>query len=284
MPSPTTLGIGMDQRSDLETLRFDLETLRPDLESLRGALAPAGLNAIGVADGAGWQDALPGCQSVVVIGSGGPALFAAFQRWLASDPVRLRDAAHPLDDFVAAHLSAIDPAGWGGTADRRWAPCAADGPPVDFRRLAVDAGLGWLSRTGLLLHPEHGLWLGLRAALFTTARLATTGPLPGPGPCGACRAPCLDACPGGAMVRDPTPGNPSAWDWQRCRDFRGDQPCRARCDVRNACPEGAASRYPDLAQRYHNDHAGTGRAALAQTLGVAPGAGRDPGWREDHTP
>ena len=255
-----------------------------DLPALQEALAPAGLNAIGVADGARWQAQLPGCRSVVVVGSGGPALFAAFQRWLAAAPERLQEHAHPLDAFVAAHLSAVDPPGWQGAADRRWAPCAADGPRVDFRRLAVDAGLGWLSRTGLLLHPEHGLWLGLRAALFTTAELAPTGPLTGPGPCGGCPAPCMQACPGGAMVRSPTPGNPSAWDWQACRDFRVDQPCRARCDVRNACPEGAASRYPALAQHYHNDHSGGGRAALAQTLGVASGEGRDPGWHGGDKP
>jgi len=257
---------------------MDLPT---DLADIHAALAPAGLDTIGVADGAGWQDLLPGCQSVVVVGSGGPRLFAALQGWLAEDPTRLRDRTHPLDDFVAAHISTLDPAGWDGTPDRMWAPCAAGGPRVDFRRLAVDAGLGWLSRTGLLLNPRHGLWMGLRAALFTTTRLAPTGPLAGPGPCAGCSAPCLSACPGDAMTRTPTVGNPSAWDWRICRDFRDDQPCRTRCDVRNACPEGASSRYPDLAQHYHNDHSGTGRAALARSLGVAPGGGQDPGWHPD---
>ncbi|MEC8425267.1 MAG: hypothetical protein VX000_15895, partial [Myxococcota bacterium] len=164
------------------------------------------------------------------------------------------------------------------TADRRWVVCTADGPPVDFRRLAVEAGLGWLSRTGLLLHPEHGLWLGLRAALFMTEAIQQTGRLPGSGPCGDCSAPCVRACPGGAMTAAATPANPSVWDWQACASFRSGEPCRIRCDVRNACPEGAASRYPTLAQHYHNDHAGSGRTALAAALGVAPGAGPGPGW------
>ena len=257
---------------------LDLPTL--DLPALQSALAPVGLDTIGVADGAHWRSFLPGCRSVIVLGSGGPTLFSAFERWLEERPERLVDLPHPLDTFVAAQLAALDPEGWAGTPGRRWAPCAAGGPAVDFRRLAMDAGLGWISRTGLLLNPEHGLWLGLRAALFTTAWLPPTGPLPGDGPCAGCAAPCLGACPGGAMTRPPTPGNPSEWEWRACRDFRVDQPCRVRCDVRNACPEGAASRYPTLAQHYHNDHAGTGRAALGARLGVAAGAGSDPGWGE----
>jgi hypothetical protein len=242
------------------------------------ALHADGLNVTGVAPGAAWGHVLPGCRSVLVVGSGGPALFARFEAWLGGDPTRLSRHPHPLDRFVAGRVAAADPAGAAGTPDRRWAFCAAEGPPIDFRRLAVEAGLGWLSRTGLLLHPEHGLWLGLRAALFTTAALAPSARLTGAGPCGPCPAPCLPACPGGAMTRLPTPDNPSAWDWGACASFRADQPCRARCDVRNACPEGAASRYPDRAQAYHTDPAGHGRLELARALGVDPGAGVDPGW------
>ena len=159
----------------------------------------------------------------------------------------------------------------------KWAMRAA-GPPLDFRRLAVDAGLGWLSRTGLLLHPEHGLWLGLRAALFTTRQLPTTSLPPGPGPCVRCDAPCISACPGDAMTRVPTPEQPSAWDWRTCATFRVGRPCHARCDVRNACPEGTESRYTDRAQAYHNDPAG--RVRLAAAFEVASGSGADPGWKD----
>lgn len=250
----------------------------PDPNRLRTTLNQDGLNAFGVADGDAWQAVLPGCRSVLVFASGGPVLFDRFTSWLAEDSGRLAAHSHPLDAFVRLRIRAADPRGYAGTAGRRWVVCAADGLPLDFRRLAVDAGLGWLSRTGLLLHPEHGLWLGIRAALFTTEPVQGTGPLPGSGPCSGCSAPCVPACPGGAMTASATRENPSVWDWDACASFRRDEPCRIRCDVRNACPEGAASRYPTLAQHYHNDHAGSGRTALAAALGVAPGAGPGPGW------
>lgn len=251
-----------------------------DPARLRLDLALDGLNVAGVADGRAWDHVLPGCRSVLVFGSGGPRLFETFHAWLRAAPERLQEHRHPLDDFVAARIGLADPDAPRHPTQRRWAFCSAEGPPIDFRRLAVDAGLGWISRTGLLLHPEHGLWLGLRAALFTTADLPRTGLPPGPGPCATCSAPCVPACPGGAMSGAPTTAQPSAWDWRTCASFRDGRPCHARCDVRNACPEGTRSRYPDLAQHYHNDPAGSGRTVLARTLGAAPGVGVDPGWKE----
>ena len=254
--------------------------MEPDPTRIREALAADGLNVAGVADGRPWQQVLPGCRSVIVFGSGGRRLFSAFEAWLTENPGRLTRHTHPLDDFVAHRIAAADPDFHPGLTDRKWAMCSAAGPPLDFRRLAVDAGLGWLSRTGLLLHPEHGLWLGLRAALFTTRQLPTTSLPPGPGPCVRCDAPCISACPGDAMTRVPTPEQPSAWDWRTCATFRVGRPCHARCDVRNACPEGTESRYTDRAQAYHNDPAGAGREALAAAFEVASGSGADPGWKD----
>ena len=45
--------------------------------------APVGLNVWGVADGAPWQHVLPGCRSVLVIGSGGTTLWDGFLRSVA---------------------------------------------------------------------------------------------------------------------------------------------------------------------------------------------------------
>jgi hypothetical protein len=53
--------------------------------------------------------------------------------------------------------------------------------------------------------------------------------------------------------------------------------CAATCHARDACPVGAAHRYPALAVHYHSDPAG-GRAALARALGVPAGAGIARDW------
>ncbi|HMV66403.1 MAG TPA: hypothetical protein PKA64_06100, partial [Myxococcota bacterium] len=137
------------------------------IEPLAAPLRRIGVDVVGVADGAAWQRVLPGCRSVVVFASGGDALWRAWLGHLAGRPAEI-DLPHPLDAFVRSALPA-------DTGEVRWLPCAADAPlQVDFRALALAAGLGWRSRLDLVLHPTHGPWLGLRAAAFTTAALRPT--------------------------------------------------------------------------------------------------------------
>ncbi|MCB9778636.1 MAG: hypothetical protein H6742_08755 [Alphaproteobacteria bacterium] len=227
-------------------------------EDIRRDLAGSGLNAVGVADGADWQDWLPGCRAVVVVGSGGPALWTAFHAWVQEDPRRLTHEPHPLDRFVRERLAASDAAGPG----RRWVFAdSAQDPPAPMQPLALAAGLGWRSRLWLVLHPDHGPWLGLRAACFTTEPLAVDGPLRGPSPCDGCPAPCAAACPGAALAG-------GMLDWRSCADHRAaSDSCLDACHARAACPHGAASAYPPAAHAYHHDKA-RGRAALCAALGV----------------
>jgi len=235
-----------------------------DWERLRVDLAAVGLNAWGVAPGAPWQEILPGCRSVVVLGSGGAALWEALVADLRAHPVHLSDEDHPLDAFVERALARLDPGGPG----RRWVRCAAtETTLVDFRLLAGQAGLGWRSKLGLLLHPEHGQWMGLRAACFTTDLLPATGPLdPAANPCLSCPSPCVGACPGGAMGRPPDDGDPGGWDVGACARFHQvSDICRNRCDARRACPVGVP--YSDLEQAYHA-HRQSGRRMLAASLGI----------------
>lgn len=246
-----------------------MSSLPPEWRVRADALAERGLNALGVADGTPWQDWLPGCRSVVVLGSGGPVLWQALLAELERDPSALAGQAHPVDRFVRRSVQAVDPT---PPPTRRWAYADLDqAEPLPIQRLALQAGLGWTSRLQLVLHPEFGPWMGLRAACFTTEALPLDGPLPGDGPCATCAAPCKAACPGRAMRGE-------RLDWRWCTVHRGrTDDCLDACHARSACPEGAAWRYPELEHAYHHDKA-RGRRRLAATLGVhdpRPPAGAD---------
>ena len=71
-----------------------------------------------------------------------------------------------------------------------------DSSAVPEKELAYFAGLGWIGRNSLLIHPTFGSFC-LLGAIFTTLEIEPDSPLEGD-ICANCRA-CIDACPTGAI-------------------------------------------------------------------------------------
>ncbi len=73
--------------------------------------------------------------------------------------------------------------------------CFTDSGPVSERFFAAQAGLGWIGRNGLLIHPERGSYCFL-SSILTTLELPVDSPIANH--CGNCHR-CEQACPTGAL-------------------------------------------------------------------------------------
>jgi ferredoxin len=114
---------------------------------------------------------------------------------------------------------------------------------ISYKKAAVLAGLGAIGRNNLLIHPEHGPWLLLRAVL-TDAALAPDAPIDF-SPCDGCGL-CITACPSGALTeggfdRGACEGLYSAPDLPRSAARRISPLGRINCEeCMRACPIGVA--------------------------------------------
>ena len=237
--------------------------MEPLLERLRARLAPHGLNLVGTTEIATYNAVVPpawllgpragDARTAVVIGNGGGAFWTAFQRHLAADPAAGR-VADPLDAFtrqVVGEAIALlhDEL---GTA-RVVFPFELHPLAVSFVHLAECAGLGHRSLLGVLVHPEYGPWMALRAAVLVPFALPAPRPADGFDPCPTCvERPCIAACPVGAV-------GPGGWDVPRCAAHRIAVPedCGPGCHSRIACVYGREHRYPPDAMAFHQRYAGT---------------------------
>ena len=160
-----------------------------------------------------------------------------------------------LDALVADLLDAVPGAG---------ARAYVDTGPVLERDLAARAGLGWVGKNTMLLHPALGSYFFIGVVL-TTAELALDAALPDR--CGTCTR-CLEACPTEAFVA------PYVLDARRCISYltiehRGADPGRAagrrrpagRSAVTSARTSAPGTAGPRSRRRRRSRH-GTSRPSL----------------------
>ena len=231
------------------------------LAELTRALAPFGLNLIGVTTPAAYDALVPASHrlggshagAIVVIGNGGRAFWDAYRAHREHDPAQA-EREHPLDDFTTDVLErhAMPLAERHGLRPRLRLPFRETA--LSFMHLAEAAGLGRRGLLRVLLHPEFGPWMALRGALLVDEAPVAPRPAAGFDPCSTCRdRPCLAACPGDAMRL------PDGWDVPRCIDFRvargAENPCLDRCHARVACVYGRRHLYPADALVHHQSRA-----------------------------
>ncbi|HEV8676137.1 MAG TPA: tRNA epoxyqueuosine(34) reductase QueG [Methylomirabilota bacterium] len=242
----TPAGLAARVKATGRRLGFDLVAIGPADPPPRGSLFEAWLDA-GYAGTMGYlergrakrldpRQVLAGARSLIACAlnyyqgpqAAGPAHVARYA-WGAD----YHEVMEPRLSALLTDLVGAAP----GTSGRVY----VDTGPVLERELAARAGLGWVGKNTMLLHPALGSYFFIGVVL-TTAELAFDGPLPDH--CGTCTR-CLEACPTGAFVA------PYVLDARRCISYltiehRGPIPLELResvgtlafgCDVcQDVCP------------------------------------------------
>jgi epoxyqueuosine reductase len=150
------------------------------------------------------QRVLPGARSVVCVALNYYQGEPADPTWR---PVARYAWGRDYHDVIAPRLERL--AGYLAEACGARSKAYVDTGPVLERDLAARAGLGWIGKNTMLLHPDLGSWFFI-GVLLTTAALEHGEPLPDR--CGSCCA-CLDACPTEAFVA------PYVLDARRCISY-----------------------------------------------------------------
>ncbi len=231
------------------------------------AVAPFGLNLVGVARPATYEALVPPAyrlgtipSSIVVLGNGGGGFWAAFRDHVGRSPAAAA-REHPLDDFTRELMATtvLPVLARCGVAGVLRLPFDDLQPPLSFVHLAEAAGLGRRSLVGVLLHPEFGPWIALRGALLLDVPTSAARPAAGFDPCTGCHErPCIAACPTAAV-------SVSGWSAESCAAYRVAETgrCDDGCHARLACVYGRAHRYPSDAIAYHQRRA---RAVMERVL------------------
>jgi epoxyqueuosine reductase len=151
------------------------------------------------------QRVLPGARSVVCVAlnyyQGDPPPDASW------GPVARYAWGRDYHEVMAPRLAELDR--HLTEAGRAQSRAYVDTGPVLERDLAARAGLGWIGKNTMLLHPALGSWFFIGIVL-TDAELLHDTPMPDR--CGSCTA-CLDACPTHAFPA------PYTLDARRCISY-----------------------------------------------------------------
>ncbi len=193
-----------------------------DLEAISGRAAAHRLGIFG-GFAAEPDDGLPpGTRTVLLLGPEEPG----FWTHVSAQPEYHDGAPDPMDRWSRRVISVL-------AADVGAEPLFPfGGPPfLPFYSWALRSGRAFASPVQLLVHDRAGLFLSYRGALALKAELAL--PPPQPPPCTGCAAPCLSACPAGAL-------GVGGYDLAACHAWLDTSPgagcLAAGCAVRRACP------------------------------------------------
>lgn len=215
------------------------------LAEIAAALAESGLILRGGFNFGAQENAPAGCsgapaRAVLMVGQAGAEPWLHFSRWREGRPA---DLADPLDTWSREVLGEV----------ARQAGARAVGPNdkpfLPFQQWAMRAEGLRPSPLGILMHPRYGLWHAYRGALLFDHEISFPPAEAVVHLCDACvEKPCLKSCPVDAYSTD-------GFAYQACLSHvRGGagEACRtAGCLDRNACPYGAAYRYPAEVQAFH---------------------------------
>jgi len=177
---------------------------------------------------------------LVMVIANSAALWQPFLSALSADKA-LREHSDPLNTYterVVGKAAADIAARLELPMEIRWAHTLGPGM-IAIQRLVDLSGLATLSPSHLNIHPQHGPWIGLRAAVV----FGIEGPAaPSPsasGPCAACERPCRPAMEDALAKAKTLTCDEIADQWQLW------------LKVRDTCPVGKSSRYSEEQIRYH---------------------------------
>jgi methylmalonic aciduria homocystinuria type C protein len=171
------------------------------------------------------------------------ALWPAFTRAHARS-AELQNSTNPLDTYVSERITHA--ATSGAAAHEIVFAHVVQPRAYPIQRLAERSGFAALSPCHLVIHPEHGLWLGLRAVITFDCDGPPESAPPAARACDSCSAPCVSALEQAISITPKPLGRATI-----------SQQADAWIEVRRVCPVGQASRYGEAQLRYHYVHDST---------------------------